>query len=333
MYPCFHHKRKSPKKDLLDSKQTACSSKLRKELDKIKELLDRDQPPWVSLQLARDNIDKIKEEFNDAHHEFHEFLDSEEQRESSYPWFDLQDRVFMEMRTKLVDKIYSEEKKIEKPKPKSVLSGETRSRSSKISNTSGLSARSRRIEAAARKAKLEVERQFLDQEREIRKLQLLKEISVAEAEENAMKRILNEDNDLETDGHADKETQIGHVKVIDSKDKTSGDNDELKLTDDQNQKSPINTVEEDNHKDNKNDVKFTYQENGKQIKMSPYSPPFIPKLDPSQMEPSYSAEVKPNIKVENGQNQESSSLNESAIKELIKLQEKQTELSAAIAKQ
>ena len=114
------------KKDLLDSKQRACSSKLRKELDKIKELLDRDQPPWVSLQLARDNIDKIKEDFNDAHHEFHEFLNSEEERESSYRWFDLQDRVFMEMRTKLVDKIYSEEKKIEKPKPKSVLSGETR---------------------------------------------------------------------------------------------------------------------------------------------------------------------------------------------------------------
>lgn len=101
----------------------------------------------------------------------------------------------MEMRTKLVDKIYSEEKKIEKPKPKSVLSGETRSRSSKKSNTSGVSARSRRIEAAARKARLEVERQFLDQGHEIRRLQLLKEISVAEAEVNAMKRILNKDND------------------------------------------------------------------------------------------------------------------------------------------
>ena len=47
------------KKDLLDSKQRACSSKLRKELDKIKELLDRDQPPWVSLQLTRDNITLI----------------------------------------------------------------------------------------------------------------------------------------------------------------------------------------------------------------------------------------------------------------------------------
>ena len=122
---------------------------MRKELDKIKELLDRDQPPWVSLQLARDNIDKIKEEFNDAHHEFHEFLNSEEERESSYRWFDLQDRVFMEMRTKLVDKIYSEEKEIEKPKPKSVLSGETRSRSSKKSNTSGVSAWSCRIKAVA----------------------------------------------------------------------------------------------------------------------------------------------------------------------------------------
>jgi len=69
--------------------------------------------------------------------------------------------------------------------------------------------------------------------------------------------------------------------------------------------------------------KFTYQEKGKQpIKMNPYSPPFITKLDPSQVEPSTSAELKPIIKIQ--QSQETNSLNESTIKELIKLQERQT---------
>lgn len=60
----------------------------------------------------------------------------------------------------------------------------------------------RRLEAAARKAKLEVEKQFLDQEHEMRRLQLMKEISIAEAEENAMKTILNKENETNTAGHA-----------------------------------------------------------------------------------------------------------------------------------
>ena len=296
-------KEREYKRELLDTKRKKCSSNLRKQLDKIKELLDCDQPAWVSLQLACDNLDKIKEEFNDAHREFHKFLDSEEERESSYRWFDLQDRESMDTRIKLVDKIYSEERKVEKSKPKCALSDESRTtKRSKQSNTSRASARSRRIEAAARKAKLEVEKQFLEQEHEMRKLPLLKEISVAEAEENAMKRILNEDNDdHKTDSHA-------------------------------NRKPPIDTVKEDDCKDNLSGDKFTYQEKGKQpIMMNPYSPPFLTKLDPSQVEPSTSAELQRNIKIR--QSEETNSLNESTIKELIKLQERQTELSAVIANQ
>ena len=48
----------------------------------------------------------------------------------------------------------------------------------------------------------------------MRKLQLLKEISVAEAEENVMKRILHEDNDdHKTDGHANRKPPIDTVKA------------------------------------------------------------------------------------------------------------------------
>ena len=144
-------------------------------------------------------------------------------------------------------------------------------------------------------------KKILEQEHEMRKLQLLKEISVAEAEEYAIKRILNEDNDdLKTDGHANWKSPIDTVKEDDRKDNLSGD----KFT-------------------NLSGDKFTYQEKGKQpIKMNPYSPPFITKLDPSQVEPSTSAELKPIIKIQ--QSQETNSLNESTIKELIKLQERQT---------
>ena len=161
----------------------------------------------------------------------------------------------------------------------------------------------------------------------MRKLQLSKEISLAEAEENAMKRILKEENDdLKTDSHADRKSLIGTFKEDhhkDKSDKTDGHADRKQL---------IGTAKEDDRDGDHNGDKFIHQEKGKQpIKMNPYSPPFISKLDPSKIEPSTSAELKPNIKVE--QNQEPSSLNKNAIKELIKSQERQTELSAAIANQ
>ncbi|KAK2547130.1 hypothetical protein P5673_033095 [Acropora cervicornis] len=57
---------------------------------------------------------------------------------------------------------------------------------------------SRRLEAGARKAKLEVEKKFLDQEHEMRRLQLMKEISIAEAEKNVMNTILNKESETTT---------------------------------------------------------------------------------------------------------------------------------------
>ena len=78
------------------------------------------------MQLARDNPDKIKDEFNDAHYEFYEDIDSEKEKQTSYQWFDVQDRVAIELRTQLVDKIYSVERKAEGHKPKSVFSGSSK---------------------------------------------------------------------------------------------------------------------------------------------------------------------------------------------------------------
>ena len=111
------------KKETLEKRRRTCSSNLQKHLDSIRELLNCDEPPQASLKLARDNLNKIKDEFNNAHYEFYEYIDSEEDRQTSYQWFDVQDRVAIELRTQLVDKIYSVEGKAEEEKFKSVLSG------------------------------------------------------------------------------------------------------------------------------------------------------------------------------------------------------------------
>jgi hypothetical protein len=55
------------------------------------------------------------------------------------------------------------------------------------------SARERRASAAARVARLEVEKKFVDKESEIRKIQLSKKIAMANAEEIAMKKIVDEE--------------------------------------------------------------------------------------------------------------------------------------------
>ena len=50
-----------------------------------------------------------------------------------------------------------------------------------------------RLEAAAKGARLKTEMEFLDSENELRRLQLIKEIAIADAEESAMKNILDEE--------------------------------------------------------------------------------------------------------------------------------------------
>ena len=180
-------KGKEYRREVLDSTRKAASTKLRQKIEKIKNLINSSEPAWVVLQLERDGLDQIKDEFNDAHHAFHEFLENEDEREASYRWFDVQDRECMECRIKLTERIHSVERAQDNSKPKSVTSGRSKtsqkSRKTVSSRSSAHSARSKRIEAATRKAKLEVEMKFLEQELELRRLQLMKDISLANAEE------------------------------------------------------------------------------------------------------------------------------------------------------
>ena len=57
---------------------------------------------------------------------------------------------------------------------------------------------SKRVEAAARAAKLKVEMKYLDHETNLRRIQLEKEIALADTEEEAIKLVMNDEvkNDL-----------------------------------------------------------------------------------------------------------------------------------------
>ena len=278
-------------KELLDSKRKAASTKLRQKIEKIRASINSKETSWVILQLERDGLDQIKEEFNDAHHAFHEFLENEEEREASYRWFDVQDRECMECRIKLTELIYSVERAHSNSKPKSVASGLSKtSQNTRKTVSSKSSVNSKRIEAATRKAKLEVEMKFLEQELELRRLQLMKDISLANAEEDAMKRILEEDT---------KSKPISDRKQISGVERNEDHDDNAKRS---------------------------------EVDLSP--PPLISKSVPKPG-PSVTREC-PEVTHGNDspKTKEKHSLNDSnAIRELINLQEKQTQLSALIANQ
>lgn len=247
---------------------------------------------WETLHRKRDTLDQIKEEFNNAHHALHYLLESEEEKEASYHYLDLQDRECMECGIKLSERIYAVEKALSNSKPKSVASGFSRT-SQNSCKTGSLrssvnSVHSKRVEVATRKAKLEVEMKYLEQDLEIRRIQLTKDISLASAEEDAMKRILEED----------KKSIRGRKSISEDKEK-------------------------ENHG---SDVKPS--------KLDPCMPSFIPKGS-ANSGPSVTKE-SPEVthKTKDLERRDKQDLGKlSAIRELISLQEKQTELSALIANQ
>ena len=112
-------KGKQYQRDILDSKVKASSTKLRQEIEKIKELISSSSTSWETLNRERDTLDQIKDEFNVAHHELQYLLKSEEEKEASYQYFDLHDRACMECRIILAERIYAVEKALSNSKPKS----------------------------------------------------------------------------------------------------------------------------------------------------------------------------------------------------------------------
>jgi len=151
------------------------------------------------LEKERDVLDAIKEEFNQAYRSLDQLLQEESTKVAAYREFDLYDREFTECRMRLTETLHSIEQRMleefktsrqETKSTKSSHSGKTKASGSSRSSRS--SVMSKRVDAAARAAKLKVEMKYLEHETNLSKIQLEKEIALAGAEEEAIKLVMNE---------------------------------------------------------------------------------------------------------------------------------------------
>ena len=127
-------------------------------------------------------------------------LELELEREVSYQWFDTRDREYFECRIRVSERIQAlERKSVPTPSVKSSHSRKSRlSDKSKISSSSTKHLSLALVDAAAKSTKLQAEIEFLEREKELRRLQLERDLAIANAEESAIKRIL-EDEKLPSD--------------------------------------------------------------------------------------------------------------------------------------
>ena len=174
-------------------------TKLRKRIGRIYSLLDS-HPGAEELEEERENLDVIKEELNQAYRSYDELLDDESAKAAAYRYFDLCDREFTECGMRLSEILRSieqrkhEEFESNRQETKSTNSSRSgRTRVSGSSRSSRSSVMSKRVQAATRAAKLKVEMKYLDQETDLRRIQLEKEIALADAEEEAIKLVMDEE--------------------------------------------------------------------------------------------------------------------------------------------
>lgn len=183
--------------EMLCRNRSVAHGKLLMQIKLVKTLLER-CARLEELEHARDVLDEEKENFNDAHNSYDQMLDSIESKDTSYKWFDIRDREYYECRLKMCERIHTMEREADSKPPSVKSSRSSHSDKSKktsiTSKSSSSSAHSRRIRAAAKAAKLEVEMKFLYKETEFKRLQMMKEIEMANAEEHAMIKIEEEDN-------------------------------------------------------------------------------------------------------------------------------------------
>ena len=167
-------------------------AKLNKEMEKINVMPDLPETTIEQLSSERGYLYRLKDEFNDAQKAYDDLLESPEEKDASYQWFDIRDREFTECRIRICERIQALEKiSTRPPSEKFRHSRKSSVRSSRSSASHRISLAF--VDAAAKAAKLRAEMELFDKEREIRRLQLEKEIAIANAEEDAIKRIINED--------------------------------------------------------------------------------------------------------------------------------------------
>ena len=180
---------------MLQQKRDAAYKRMAKQIKRINSsYMTCEDIEWFSQE--RDNLDQLKEDFHQAFTDYHELMLTEQETDASYRWFDLKDREYQDFRLKISGQIHALEKEAAKQHSvKSYRSGTSRTGSTKTSHVSNSSARSRKIKAAAKAAKLEAQMKFLDKEAELRRLTCMKELAMARAERDAMKSLEEEEQE------------------------------------------------------------------------------------------------------------------------------------------
>ena len=109
-----------------------------------------------------------------------EILETEEEKQTLYCWFDIRDREYTEARLRISERCQDLERKLSSHRSNSVKSSQSHSRyssksersfktsSSHASSHSRSSTRSLKVEAAAKTARLKAEMEYLDAETEAR---------------------------------------------------------------------------------------------------------------------------------------------------------------------
>ena len=153
----------------------------------------------IELEQLRDNLDELKDEFNEAHRAYEALLETEAEKLLSYQWFDQRDREFMECRIRVCQQIRTCEESdrrsvVSHRSNRSSRSGYSRqSRGSHVSsNYSAL-----KIEIKTRAARLKVEKDFFEKEVEYKRLLLDREVAISKAEEEALQQLEKDEQNAE----------------------------------------------------------------------------------------------------------------------------------------
>lgn len=150
--------------ETLHRKRVTLYTALSKEMSETYKLLEQGAR-LRELEIQRDALDAQREHFNKAHQSYHELLESFEDTEASYHWFDLRDREYQQCRMKISERIHAGERESCKQSSiKSFRSKTSKSESTRSSRLSTSSAHSRKIRAVAKATRLEAQLQFLDKE-------------------------------------------------------------------------------------------------------------------------------------------------------------------------
>lgn len=317
----------------------AANKRLAKQMKKVNVLLEEQRDIEI-LTSEAEELDSLKEDLNQAFKQYHDLMETEEDREASYRYFDLIDCEFSECRLKISSQIHAIERKAfeEKSSVKSPHSG--RSSSTKSSQLSGSSARSRKIRAAAKAAKLEAEMKYLDQEAELKRIKKMKELEMAKAEMDSMKAFENEENVSPT-----KQSEISSQSIQERsglnpnttpfmpKDFTTplkSEQPHLSTFEVSTLKNPFSTLP--------SEVPLMPVKSEAEVKVSPdHCKPFPsePPCFPVKMERQSLGSGNPFTpsSFNSEQDRASPSPSKVTLQEIVKLQTKQTELSALVAKE